>query len=162
MVECPLGERDREGLALTRLVQRIVRLEVDLHRKPCPGMRRQVIEVGIVGILEMQTRERQIQLHELVGGTVAPLQHGLGALDAVVVRGPELDLQLIVRLLLRRACEGDGGRQVRHDLDRPGAQRPAALRHRQMISAGERGAALEVLAVDPGEVGGLAGDFQLR
>ena len=162
MMELALGQHRLDGLAVAGLAQRIDRLELDLDRESRPGMGRQIVIARSRRRLEMLAGKRQVEGERLARGVVLAGDDGLDALDAVIVVRLVFEPQHAAVGMLGRLGEDDGRRQVGHHRDGPGAERPAALHHRQLRAGGDGGAALEVAVVDAGEIGGLVVEQELR
>ena len=67
VVEHALRQFHVHRLALAGLAQRIGRDEADLDRQAGPGMGRQIVIAGCLGLLEVQTAERQFELDPVAG-----------------------------------------------------------------------------------------------
>ena len=144
--EAPLGQHQLDGLAAAGLAGQVLGHQRQLHLHAGPGMVADLVEAGAFGRFRIAARQPERQRRRpligrpraLLGFDAGPGGPGgillglhaanarLGRGDAVVVLDLEGELQPAARRALGLLGDGDLGRQVRDDLERPAADRGAA------------------------------------
>src|SRR5271156_3943057 len=160
--ECALGKIHADRFAFAGLTESIDGQYGDLNRQPGPRMRRQILIACRACFLEVEARQRQFDLDLVVGLPTLPTDHGLDRLDPIIIGRLIFEPQRGAWCPLWRLNKSGDRRVVWDDLDRPMAERRAALTYRQRLTFGQYRLSAEIVLVDRLKVARRLVDRQMR